>query len=134
VCWRRDQPRVRRSICRATSQNPQDSKTKKRIEAIPNRFVVLAISQAAYLIGLMRAGHGPGARILPDEQVDDVPDNGRDGDGYGVGALGTQRADIHLSGARRFHLDRQRRGRSGQLCIQRGDLPVKFVEVCQLTL
>jgi hypothetical protein len=47
---------------------------------IPAVAAVLAISQTAYLIGLMRGGESPGARFLPDEQVDDVPDDGRDGD------------------------------------------------------
>jgi hypothetical protein len=47
---------------------------------IPAVAAVLAISQATYLIGLMRSGQGPGARFLPDEQVDDVPDDGRDDD------------------------------------------------------
>jgi hypothetical protein len=47
---------------------------------IPAVAAVLAISQAAYLIGLMRGGQGPGARFLPDEQIGDVPDHGPDGD------------------------------------------------------
>jgi hypothetical protein len=47
---------------------------------IPAVAAVLAISQAAYLIGLIRASQSPGVRFLPDQQVDDVPDDGRDGD------------------------------------------------------
>jgi hypothetical protein len=46
---------------------------------IPAVAAVLAISQAAYLVGLMRRRQGP-VGFLPDEQVDDVPDDGRDGD------------------------------------------------------
>jgi hypothetical protein len=46
---------------------------------IPAVAAILAISQAAYLVGLMRRRHGP-VGFLPDEQVDDVPDDGRDGD------------------------------------------------------
>jgi hypothetical protein len=48
---------------------------------IPAVAAVLAISQAAYLIGLMRSGRSlVGARFLPDQEVDDVPDDRRDGD------------------------------------------------------
>jgi hypothetical protein len=47
---------------------------------IPAVAAILAISQAAYLIGLMRGGQAQGARFLPDQKVDDVPDDGRDGD------------------------------------------------------
>jgi hypothetical protein len=46
---------------------------------IPVAAAVLAISQAAYLVGLMRRRQGP-VGFLPDEQVDDVPDDGGDGD------------------------------------------------------
>jgi hypothetical protein len=47
---------------------------------IPAVAAVLAINQAAYLIGLMSGGKDRGARSLPDEQVDEVPDYGRDDD------------------------------------------------------
>jgi hypothetical protein len=47
---------------------------------IPSVAAVLAISQAAYLVGLLRGGQTQGARFLPDQEVDDVPDDGRDGD------------------------------------------------------
>jgi hypothetical protein len=49
---------------------------------IPAVAAVFAISQAAYLIGLMRAAQSPGTRFLPDEQIGDVPDHGPGG---GVG-------------------------------------------------
>jgi hypothetical protein len=47
---------------------------------IPAVAAVLAISQVAYLVGLMRSRETQGARFLPDQEVDDVPDGGCDGD------------------------------------------------------
>jgi hypothetical protein len=48
---------------------------------IPAVAAVLAISQAAYLIGLLSGGdQSRGARSLPREQVDDAPDESRDRD------------------------------------------------------
>jgi hypothetical protein len=45
---------------------------------IPSVAAVLAISQAAYLIGLLSGDdRSRGARSLPRQQVDDVPDESR---------------------------------------------------------
>jgi hypothetical protein len=64
---------------------------------IPAVAAVLAISQTAYLIGLVKDSQSPGARFLPDQEVDDVPDDGRDGD-IGHEHEGQQNAPFHAAG------------------------------------
>jgi hypothetical protein len=58
---------------------------------IPAVAAVLAISQAAYLIGLLRGAQDPGARFAPDQEGDAVPDDNRD-DGVSPGRQGRSTA------------------------------------------
>jgi hypothetical protein len=57
---------------------------------IPAVAAVLAISQAAYLIGLLRGAQDPGTRFAPDQEVDAVPDDNPD-DGVSPGRQGQSR-------------------------------------------
>jgi hypothetical protein len=85
--------------------------------------VTLCIERLALFLPWMHRGrHGHNGEIADG-------DFRRRQNGRGVAVFGAQRADAHLSSARWFHLDHQRRCRCRELRIERRNLPVQFVEV-----